>query len=224
MNNTKRFACVFVIVFLLPLVTAPAGAHPASQKNILQSNKITQYGNGIYYVGGETVGWSIDEGYHRGSSTSMAYRIVTTDVWFTPARKSMVQQGAAKWSTYGNVYESSNAIGVVYAYNGGTSSTIASFGEYTVDSSGHFTQWRIKINKDRNATAANLAHEFGHAFGLNDLYESKNNNKLMYAYSSGTATAPTAVDGKGFSVITGGHTSHAFGSDYACYVCGGIKK
>lgn len=39
-----------------------------------------------------------------------------------------------------------------------------------------------------------IAHEFGHAIGLNDLKLSGNSGLLMYGFSSRTASSPTSKD------------------------------
>lgn len=47
------------------------------------------------------------------------------------------------------------------------------------------------VNTRYSIEEETLAHEFGHAIGLYDLYEAKNKDKIMYGYRVGrTATRP----------------------------------
>lgn len=70
------------------------------------------------------------------------------------------------------------------------------------------------MNTAKTVTDVVIAHELGHVLGLNDLYSPTNADKLMYGYSTGTATGPTASDIKGMQVITGSHTTHTWGYKY----------
>ena len=83
------------------------------------------------------------------------------------------------------------------------------------DSSGHYTSWKIMVNTRYSIEEETLAHEFGHAIGLYDLYEAKNKDKIMYGYRVGrTATRPTTLDKWGAKVITGAHSSHTWKYKY----------
>lgn len=70
------------------------------------------------------------------------------------------------------------------------------------------------MNRAKNVTSTTLAHEFGHAIGLNDLYDDQNVNKLMYGVSSRTVSSPTTSDKWGAKVITGVHTTHTWAYKY----------
>jgi hypothetical protein len=54
----------------------------------------------------------------------------------------------------------------------------------------------------------------GHIFGMVDLYNDKNKNKLMYGNSNRTVSVPQAADLQGMGVITGYHTLHSFVMTY----------
>ena len=225
----KRIKTFLVSIFSLLFVLSTnliVNAHPSKQNNILKSEYHSTYGG--YYVGGESVGWSIDENNHAGG-TYINYTWQTGDACLTAARKSLVQQGAAKWAPCGTI---ENEIGG-NTYTGGkigtfdpgpNSGTVAQFYDFASDSQGNLYYWKIDMNWRMNVTSTTMAHEFGHVFGLNDLYNSSNSNKLMFGYSSRTASGPTATDVKGFNVITGIHTTHSFNTSGVCTGCGGLKK
>ncbi|NSW89538.1 MAG: hypothetical protein HPY74_02455 [Firmicutes bacterium] len=125
-------------------------AHPSSQSGIISW--------------GEDIGWSIDENNHTNGTT------ITYD--FRSGVESQYQtitiNGAAKWSII-NIVRTSSPVGEVYTYSDENSYTVAAFCEYSSDSNGHLTNWKIKINTAKNPTEVTMAHEFGHAAGLNDL-------------------------------------------------------
>lgn len=189
----KKILCFLICVSLLLTCTISIYAHSSSQSSIINW--------------GEIIGWSIDESNHT-NSTTLTYKF---DSSVTSDQKTIIKSGASKWSSYGSVTESTSGTGTVSTYSDSNSSTTSMFTEYTSNSSGHLTAWKIKINTYYTVLAVTEAHEFGHAFGLNDLYESGNTGQLMYGYRSGrTATAPSTQDGKGFKVITGTHTTHTW--------------
>lgn len=70
----------------------------------------------------------------------------------------------------------------------------------------HPNRWSIKFNeyyKDKYTKAEWItiaAHEIGHVFGLDDLYEPKNDDKLMYGYANGIRNV-TNEDNIGFGLI-----------------------
>lgn len=70
------------------------------------------------------------------------------------------------------------------------------------------------MNRVYTQSSTILEHELGHVIGLNDLYESRNQNKLMYGYSNTSASSPTSLDIWGAKVITGVHSSHTWGYKY----------
>lgn len=112
--------------------------------------------------------------------------------------------GVNRWNNTGVVsisFSASTLIqNVVQTYHDNNTSTVASVTSYYNSTTRHKTRWTMKYNEtlmmfrsdaQNNGTAA---HEFGHTIGLADLYNSSNNNKLMYGYSSRTIGFPTGSD------------------------------
>lgn len=208
----KTIVSMLVVVLMLQ-ISPYAFAHSSSQEGILAKTYHSTYGG--YYIGGEDVGWSIDEDYHT-NGTTLTYSFSTSDSYLSSTYKSYVTTGASRWSgtmTITNKTDGSGT-GEISTYNDPNTNTVAKFCEYTSNSSGHLTSWKIKMNRAKTVTATTLAHEFGHAIGLNDLYDDQNVNKLMYGISSRTVTSPTTSDKWGAKVITGVHFSHTWGYKY----------
>lgn len=207
---------IFVMVCVWALLIG-VFAHPSPQAGILAKTYMGTNGYDDYYVGGEVQGWSIRENMHT-NGTTINYFFYTGAQAPNATQKEITRRGAGMWAgtvTINEVPEGTSGAGRVYAYNGGTYDGYATFCEQTTVNT-HLTSWSIKINNNKNATAVTLAHEFGHAIGLNDLYEDYNANKLMYGYEpTCTATGPTDLDKWGARVITGEHTSHTWG--YKCH-------
>lgn len=124
---------------------------------------------------------------------------------------SYVTNGASKWSgtvTINKAISSYTAQGHIHTYTDPDVSTVAAFYDYQSYSSGHLYDWKIKMNTsimDGRTAAKNtttLAHEFGHAIGLNDLQTFMSIPRLMYGYSDRTATGPTSDDISGAKEAT----------------------
>lgn len=209
----KSALCFFIIVFMLH--TNPyVFAHSSSQEGILAKSYLKEYEG--YYIGGEDVGWSIDEGFHT-NGTTLTYSFSSTDPYLTDTYKSYVTSGASKWSGIVNIINKTDGSGTgqIGTFYSESSGVVAVFrNAYANSSTGHLTSWQILMNRAHTQSAVVLAHEFGHAIGLNDLYKPKNSDKLMYGYTGGTATNPTTSDKWGAKVITGVHSSHAWGYKY----------
>lgn len=214
----KSVVLLFVAVLVLH-TGSHVFAHSSSQAGILAKTSIEGYTG--TYVGGEDVGWSIDEDYHT-NGTTITYSFSSVDPYLTNALKSYVTGGASKWSGTVSIINKTDGTGAgtISTFNQPNSYTVAKFCDYSADSNGHLTSWKIKMNRAYTQSAIVLAHEFGHVIGLNDLYEEKNAGKLMYGVTSGTATAPTALDKWGAKVITGVHTTHTWGYKYHSTVSG----
>lgn len=146
---------------------------------------------------------------HWGSNT-VSYKFSG----LSSAYKEMFRDAAEIWEscTSAHITESSSAVGTVTKENiesiapGCPAITVTPM---NVSSPYHGYTWTIYMNSTRmnELTAVSLAHEIGHVFGLVDLYNSSNINKLMHFSEYRTATAPTSSDVKGFNVITGLHTN-----------------
>lgn len=229
----KAIVCILVTILLLQS-SSYAFAHPSSQVGILAESYHAEYEG--YYIGGETVGWSIDEDIHT-NGTTLTYSFSTSDSYLSSTYKSYVTTGASRWSGTVTITNKTDGTGVgtISTFYNPNSGTIAQFCQWSTNSSGHLTSWEIQMNRAKSQSSAILAHEFGHAIGLNDLYADKNVDKLMYGYSSGTATSPSTADQWGAKVITGVHTSHTWSFKYHstnsngtnnhvrfCTLCGGL--
>lgn len=226
-------ASIFVIILCLTvyLVSGSVSAHTTSQEGIIDMNYIEAYDG--YYVGGEDMGWSIDEDFHAGTTT-IAYRVYSeTGAVLSPLFCLKISQGAALWNPTVNITtDTGNAttVGDIYIYDILETDTVARFTNYFADANGHLTEWEIQINNlyYNEFTPDVIAHELGHVIGLNDLYDISNVNKLMYGFVSGTATAPTTSDIWGAKVITGQHSTHTWTSDpyrvHTCTDCGGYGE
>ncbi|KIR03893.1 hypothetical protein P261_02708 [Lachnospiraceae bacterium TWA4] len=202
---------LYILVVLFIFSSSPhVFAHSSSQEGILAK---TYHSYGGYYIGGEDVGWSIDEGLHT-NGTTLTYSFSSTDTYLNSIYKSYVASGVSKWSGTVNIINKTDGSGTgqISTMNSPNTGTVAMFCKASANSStGHLTSWQIVMNRAYTQSAVVLAHELGHAIGLNDLYASKNSGKLMYGYTSGTATSPTTSDKWGAKVITGGHSSHTWG-------------
>ena len=78
----------------------------------------------------------------------------------------------------------------------------------SVDEEGKILRFEIKFNIEKmsNLPAARgksvAAHELGHSLGLLDLYEKRNQDKLMYGIINKDNAKPTAADIKGGKYAT----------------------
>ncbi|WP_156926689.1 hypothetical protein [Cohnella panacarvi] len=152
-------------------------------------------------VGGESSGWSLDIDNHNGSA-SFKYKF---DSSVDDEHKEYIRTGATRWSSKVTITESSTGYkGTINQYSDENTSTEAAFYNY-ISSSGHLTSWKIKLNRPLMSCVSPAkregiaTHELGHAIGLNDLYNSTNDNKLMYGYSSRTTNSPATADLTGAS-------------------------
>lgn len=214
-NNIIFRSVLYIIVVVFVIHTSPyVLAHSSSQEGILAKSYLAEYGG--YYIGGEDVGWSIDEGLHT-NGTTLTYSFSSTDTYLTSTYRSYVTSGASKWSGTVNIVNKTDGTGtgLIRTFYDPDTNTVAMFCNWSANSStGHLTSWQILMNRAYTQSAVVLAHELGHAIGLNDLYASKNSGKLMYGYTSGTAASPTTSDKWGAKVITGVHTIHTWAYKY----------
>ncbi|NQX47733.1 snapalysin family zinc-dependent metalloprotease [Paenibacillus tritici] len=149
--------------------------------------------------GSELFGWSVDCSNHQATNSFSYYIGSGMDSTYA----SYVSNGASKWSGTVSISRTFSVTtnGNIFKYSDPNTSSIATFHNWSSNSSGHLTQWYIRMNSSQmdymsaGENAAVMAHELGHAIGLNDLYTSPNYSQLMYGYSNYPAvTAPTSKD------------------------------
>ena len=151
----KKILKLLMIVMVFSLIS----------NQIIYSHSSSQAGTISW---GETIGWSINEQLHT-NSTSFAYRFLSSDRFLTDTYKTIIRNGASKWSSYGTISESSSSTGIISTFLDDETGEWASLYHYTCNTYGHFTTWQIRFNRAKNFTAVTAAHEFGHIFGLMDL-------------------------------------------------------
>lgn len=154
------------------------------------------------------VGWAVSETMGHSGGTSINYKFASD---ITEDEKKIFKSAVAKWTSSSakpTITESTSGKGTITGFRDTASSApVGFFTSHSKDSNNHTTKWEIGFNRLSNRpTFAILAHEIGHVFGLRDLYFDENKSKIMYAYTSTTATGPTTYDIKGFSIITGKYT------------------
>lgn len=216
MKKAMRVVLGYILMVVLILQLVPcASAHLYSQENILAKSYNEKKKK--YYIGGEAVGWFIDEDYHT-NGTTLTYSFSTDDPYLLDRYKTYTRDGASMWSGTVNIVCKTDGTGTglisTMPLTDDNTDIVAQCCNYKADSSGHFKSWEIKLNRAHLQSANTLAHEFGHAIGLKDMYADRNRDKLMYGYESRTATGPTTSDKWGAKVITGVHSSHTWGYKY----------
>lgn len=191
LKNLQLVIVLVTVILFMAIFVPKTSAHPSCKSY------------------GESYGYWIDCKNHQA------------DKYFTyNTAKSMetdyvvyVTMGAARWNSTGvvsisRIYPASpDYNGYIHTYTDRNTDVVAAFYNYDHDSSGHLTKWSVRMNKtimDKRSHEQNritMAHEFGHAIGLNDLEASYNRNKLMYGYSNRTASSPTSKDIEGAKQI-----------------------
>lgn len=91
----KKFM-LFINAFFF---SATAFAHTGSQSSILKNET-----GRPEYIGGENVGWSLDENFHT-DGINLFYKFNSGDTYLTAAGKTLVKNGASRWASYGSVSE-----------------------------------------------------------------------------------------------------------------------
>ena len=122
MKKRIMSAMLVITMFLISWNTI-VSAHSSSQEGILMKTYMPKYGG--YYIGGEEVGWSIDEGNHPYTNI-VTYRFAPIDYYLTDADKQKVRTGASKWSGTATISEvDGNGMGTVTTYNDANDSATA---------------------------------------------------------------------------------------------------
>jgi hypothetical protein len=144
----------------------------------------TVYGHTDANTGSESVGWKIDADGHAGTDLD-SYSI---NAFVTDRTRQDIINGAARWeSSPVSFYQvSSGGTGHVSQYSDIDSDIPAYYLEGSTNSLGHLLSWSIHVNGpvfnsvSEETRLTIIAHEFGHAVGLYDLYYSYNDDKLLY--------------------------------------------
>ncbi len=113
-------------------------------------------------------------------------------------QEAIIEEAIALWDGIVSIEYSAYSSSIVSFYNNSEDSRAGSWCPLAVnEDTGHVTKWHIEINMAYydERTVETIAHEFGHAIGLNDLYESYNTDNLMYGYKvERTVAAPSMQD------------------------------
>ncbi len=129
-NKIMKFKLLVIVFIIFVISNHPIFAHPTNQSGIIEW--------------GELCGWSIIENCHS-QSTSTTYKFDPNDRNMSDTYKNIIRSGASKWSSYGNISESSSGIGTIHTYEVPNDSIIALFYDQYANSSGHLTFWKIKL-------------------------------------------------------------------------------
>ena len=224
-NRCKKIICMVCIFLVAPLFHTHAQAHNSSQKGTLAEEYIAaSYGTayGQYFVGGESVGWSINENQHLASKgivvtfkRSDLDKIFTEEFLESNDIFKLLEDAAKLWSPYVSfqkVDDTAVAHGTVRGINDPSLYTFAAIDSTSPDTDGHLSgkpSWVMVINVGKVIEKTTLAHEVGHVIGLNDLYQHRNYNRIMCGFEDmRLPLAPSYMDIKGAEVILGEHTTH----------------
>lgn len=220
-----RYLLNILIIFLIcsAILITPALAHPSSQASIIDNCTC-----GCGMIGTEGMGWKINETEHFGG-TKLTYKyhssVPSGSTYANNFRLATGLWTSATSATFSNNQNATTGVGTIKALS--YSSMVSA--RVVWSSTGHGANWNLEINSNATTPANSviLAHEIGHAFGLAHLFNSTNQNKLMYATNGRTSTGVTTADSYGFAVITGLHTSHTWSvvtsTFKMCTYCGATK-
>ena len=202
----KKIRALVIKVIVLAVVlgfTTVSYAHDVSQRGLVHGRDATHV----------NVGWLIRESWHNGS-THLRYRNDPNDPHLSAYIPLIAEAAGNSVNGWGGapyrverVTTSGTGVGIVRTFNQ-VSNVLAQYEPTAIDvSTGHVTAWRIEINRHNGANLVlnDMVHEFGHAFGLLDLYNSSNKDKTMYGVGGQGVNRLHAADLRGASVITGVH-------------------
>ncbi|MCT4793577.1 MULTISPECIES: matrixin family metalloprotease [Exiguobacterium] len=167
---------------------------------IVMSSGIDAQAHDLPSAGSESKGWKYVGAHWSGTSTK--YFEATSDTWearFLKGVNKFEKESDDKFSiSKVSVGKSENFI---ESYSSKSATWVARRTFYST-SKDHPQRWRIQFNSAKEAESWTTvsAHEIGHVFGLADLYEEKNNGKLMFGEDNGTRTMQKS-DKTGFNYI-----------------------
>jgi hypothetical protein len=217
MRTLKKIIAIIVALSLSCMITFSSSAHVVLN-GILQGNNAN--------------GWVVDRFGHLNHSSppafpSFTYRISTPNhPQMTNRVENAIASGANAWRSVVDIRAvTSGGTGTVRFTDPWPSDypSDAVAGVQASSSPGtHYSTFTMHLNPNLAASinSTNMAHEFGHVIGLNDLgidFDNNNNHmqmwefnrtNIMYYNNSATATSPTFFDRSGASVVMGRHTTH----------------
>jgi hypothetical protein len=215
MKFKKKIIIKTILLVLVLSLISTSSEHDTSQRGLVLTGVTGNVNDTTQRNVGENVGWVIHEYIHtnfHNTSPILTYRFHSN---VTSAHKQLTIDGARLWTNVGfTVRETNpNSMGLIKSELlpvGGA----AKITNRWVDVNDHLISWEVHVTtrstSQQHLSPQSLSHEFGHAFGLVDLYDDRNKDKLMYHNSTyKTAFAPTTIDRNGASVITGQHTHNA---------------
>lgn len=124
--------------------------------------------------------------------------------------KSYMNHGVSAWKKADviTLSRSASSVNKVSTYSSGDTSTVVYTRNWTSSTTARIVRFEIKFNtkimtgRSASANRATAAHEIGHSFGLLDLYEVYNKDKLMYGITNRATSIPVTSDIKGGKYAT----------------------
>jgi Matrixin len=139
--------------------------------------------------GSEGSGW-VYVGSHWGTNWTYYFDATSSSTWLNRFKSGETKfEGETADKFYLWEESSSKTSNFVENYSCSSCGWVARRNFYSI-SSDHPTRWRIQMNSAKTSSNWNsiVEHEIGHVFGLADLYNSSNSDKLMYYSDQGTVS------------------------------------
>lgn len=184
------FSIVIIFTIFLSLIITP--------NNVLAHSSTCNSGS-------ESTGWIVNCSSGSGGHAGTSYYTYNFASDLSNDYKLISNVGIGRWTSTSivNIQYSLASSNLITSYGGPDSSVAAITSSWANASTGHKTKWQLSYNRyvmgnqttEKNYVTA--AHEIGHTIGLADLYNYSNIDKLMYVYTSTTASAPTSYDKTG---------------------------